>query len=167
MSVVLLSVLAVLVLLFPLMLHPLSMGVMLMLAATTLSLLMGSLFSGWVGMVMFLIYVGGLLVMFVFVITFLSSATLTSISFLGGFISMIYLSLFIPDGSTLSLLVEKNSVPFSKMLMESSSTSMYVGAVSILFVLLSVVSYLSADPMKSLRGQQIYVYTWAKSSSCF
>nr|DBA44302.1 TPA_asm: NADH dehydrogenase subunit 6 [Peltospira operculata] len=51
----------------PVMMHPLSLGLSIMLCSLSICLLIGALGSGWFGFILFLIFVGGLLVMFAYV----------------------------------------------------------------------------------------------------
>nr|YP_009158197.1 NADH dehydrogenase subunit 6 [Pomacea maculata]AKN78482.1 NADH dehydrogenase subunit 6 [Pomacea occulta]ART65958.1 NADH dehydrogenase subunit 6 [Pomacea maculata] len=53
----------------PLMTQPLSLGLIIMLSTLLMCLLAGLFFSSWYAYILFLIYVGGLLVMFIYVAT--------------------------------------------------------------------------------------------------
>nr|QKJ80228.1 NADH dehydrogenase subunit 6 [Cephalothrix sp. BMK-2020] len=57
-----------LVFLVPLMVQPLSLGLLVMMVSFLLSLMVGYMFISWFGFLLFLIYIGGLLVMFSYVI---------------------------------------------------------------------------------------------------
>nr|BAJ09676.1 NADH dehydrogenase subunit 6 [Batillaria cumingii] len=81
------------VFLFPLMAQPLSLGLSIMLSTMLLCLLVGLYLSSWYGYILFLIYVGGLLVMFAYV------AALSPNVLFGGATPLIFLvaaQLFLP-----------------------------------------------------------------------
>nr|YP_010974590.1 NADH dehydrogenase subunit 6 [Pomacea reevei]WNR57043.1 NADH dehydrogenase subunit 6 [Pomacea reevei] len=66
---ILLSLSLVMIFMLPLMSQPLSLGLIIMFSTLLMCLLMGSFFSSWYAYILFLIYVGGLLVMFIYVAT--------------------------------------------------------------------------------------------------
>nr|ABM53210.1 NADH dehydrogenase subunit 6 [Cephalothrix rufifrons] len=62
------SVLFSLLILIPIMVQPLSLGLIVMFVSIILSGMVGFMFISWFGFLLFLIYVGGLLVMFAYVV---------------------------------------------------------------------------------------------------
>nr|BAJ09652.1 NADH dehydrogenase subunit 6 [Cerithidea djadjariensis]BAJ09660.1 NADH dehydrogenase subunit 6 [Cerithidea djadjariensis]BDA99912.1 NADH dehydrogenase subunit 6 [Pirenella pupiformis] len=81
------------VFLFPLMAQPLSLGLSIMFSTMLLCLAVGMFLSSWYGYILFLIYVGGLLVMFAYV-----AALSPNVLFGGGgpFIFLAFTQFFVP-----------------------------------------------------------------------
>nr|DBA44273.1 TPA_asm: NADH dehydrogenase subunit 6 [Peltospira delicata] len=66
-SYILFSLSVSLFFIMPIMLHPLSLGLCILFCSLSVCLLIGVLSYGWFGFILFLIFVGGLLVMFAYV----------------------------------------------------------------------------------------------------
>nr|YP_009489707.1 NADH dehydrogenase subunit 6 [Falcidens halanychi]AWH02143.1 NADH dehydrogenase subunit 6 [Falcidens halanychi] len=140
---------------FPLLSQPFSLGVMLFSVASLLSLLFSGVLSSWVGMILFLIYVGGMLVMFIFVISFLPNISFPFVSFFISFIMAVFLSLLIGGFNFYSWFVLKSEVEtlyLSNFFLDSANLSVYLGLVSILFVILVGVATLCFSQKNTMRG---------------
>nr|YP_009092238.1 NADH dehydrogenase subunit 6 [Scutopus ventrolineatus]AHI45701.1 NADH dehydrogenase subunit 6 [Scutopus ventrolineatus] len=151
----LLIMLSFFVFMFPFMLQPLSLGILLISTACSMSVIFSVMWSSWLGLILFLMYIGGLLVMFVFVISFLESKlfffSVKFISFLlwAGFSVVVFNKMVV--GSSFFL----NSCELwsnSQMLLGSMSFSIYVGVVMLLFAMLVIVVYICGVSKGSIRG---------------
>nr|AWL21417.1 NADH dehydrogenase subunit 6 [Psilodens balduri] len=142
--------------LFPLLVQPFSLGVFLLVVACVMSFVIGGLFSSWVGMFMFLIYVGGLLVMFVFVLSFLTNLSFSFIWFVLSFLVSGLVSAFFLSNSiglkSVSLGSFSKEMGLSLFLLEPISSSMFIGLVALLFVIMVAVVKLCCYPGVSVRG---------------
>nr|BCQ06397.1 NADH dehydrogenase subunit 6 [Cellana nigrolineata] len=100
------SILLSMILMTPMMMQPMSLGLNLMLVISLTSIFMASFISTWYSYMLFLIYVGGLLVMFAYVASiipnhlFSSMKTITMILILSVIFFYIVLVTFTPDTST-------------------------------------------------------------------
>nr|YP_009499362.1 NADH dehydrogenase subunit 6 [Scutopus robustus]AWL21430.1 NADH dehydrogenase subunit 6 [Scutopus robustus] len=140
-------------LVFPFLVHPYSMGFLLVLSAFSISLSFSWMFSSWVGFILFLLYVGGLLVMFLFVISIMPDSGFgfsPLIFFLGGgFLMFPFRGM---EGGGSSSLYEKEGMDLSQLFIGSQSLAMYSFLVVLLFIGLVVVVSVCSSPTGSLRG---------------
>nr|QIQ23135.1 NADH dehydrogenase subunit 6 [Rochia nilotica] len=148
--------------LMPLMAQPLSLGLCIMILSSFSCILLGVMTSSWYGYILFLIYVGGLLVMFAYVSAlapnnFFSSAK----SLFGGFIILVLmLSILglvsVPASSfmvsNLNVSMSKITASFGGTIVSPSSISlMILMGVVLLINLLAVVKvcYYQQGPLRS------------------
>nr|YP_010852302.1 NADH dehydrogenase subunit 6 [Desmaulus extinctorium]WGH72834.1 NADH dehydrogenase subunit 6 [Desmaulus extinctorium] len=144
-SVVLISISISIMMLFPMMSQPLSLGLIIVVSSFMLCVVSGLSLSAWYAYVLFLIYVGAMLVMFVYVAA-LSPNILFSGKVSGGFIlffsvvlSVILMFFLFPDLVSLC-----SSDSFSKLkMMKSFSLQMTYNLMIPVFVGLSVVLLLN------------------------
>nr|YP_010241772.1 NADH dehydrogenase subunit 6 [Terebellum terebellum]QTI82459.1 NADH dehydrogenase subunit 6 [Terebellum terebellum] len=87
-TMVMLSITTSMLMLLPLMAQPLSLGLVIMLSTLMMCCLSALMLSSWYGYILFLIYVGGLLVMFAYV-----AALSPNVLFSGGYSIMFFFSL--------------------------------------------------------------------------
>nr|QBC73231.1 NADH dehydrogenase subunit 6 [Divia briandi] len=144
------SLLLALIFAMPMMMQPLSLGLCIMMISLMSCMLLGLTFSSWFSYVLFLIYVGGLLVMFVYVAAlapntlFSSLKSLMGISFLS-VIMFLLLTLLSPTDvsflyDTLTLDHTSQNTKTGIAMVSSSNVSMLIGLALILLMnLLAVV----------------------------
>nr|YP_009318358.1 NADH dehydrogenase subunit 6 [Stomatella planulata]AOZ71839.1 NADH dehydrogenase subunit 6 [Stomatella planulata] len=150
-----------LIFMMPMMLQPLSLGLCIMGLSGVMCILVGLVVSSWYGYVLFLVYVGGLLVMFAYVSALAPNNFFSSASSVVGFIFMGFLSFFLMgimyflDLSYLSNLMsfegEKSSSSSGSMIIGSSSMCLVIVLGTVLLVnLLAVVKvcYYQQGPLR-------------------
>nr|YP_009738990.1 NADH dehydrogenase subunit 6 [Koreoleptoxis nodifila]QIC19430.1 NADH dehydrogenase subunit 6 [Koreoleptoxis nodifila] len=166
------------VFLFPLMAQPLSLGLSIMLSTMFLCILIAMYLSSWYGYILFLIYVGGLLVMFAYVaalspnilfsgmgpfLFFLSTQTLVPI--------MVFNSIFL-DTNNLSFLAGQLELTSSMKILGSelaspSLISILVGLGIILLINLVVVVKICYYQHSTLRPYKaVYANAHSKNPPC-
>nr|YP_009318306.1 NADH dehydrogenase subunit 6 [Lunella granulata]AOZ71787.1 NADH dehydrogenase subunit 6 [Lunella granulata] len=163
MSVIITSSLCLsLILLLPTMTQPLSLGLCIMIYSVMASVLLGITMASWYSYVLFLVYVGGLLVMFAYVSALAPNNFFSSLKSIFGFLIsfiMILLTLFFlhtPDSSFLiwsdQLSLSKKNVSSGEMLINPSEASVIIFLGTILLInLLAVVKvcYYQQGPLRS------------------
>nr|YP_003204778.1 NADH dehydrogenase subunit 6 [Cymbium olla]ACF04872.1 NADH dehydrogenase subunit 6 [Cymbium olla] len=145
----------------PLMSQPLSLGLSIMYSTLMMCLMMGMFLSSWYGYVLFLIYIGGLLVMFAYV-----AALSPNMLFGSMFPMVIYITLFcvssvfiywimFTDVSSIGILNFYMSLEFNKMLsiemVSPQVVSILIGLAIILLITLVVVVKICYYQQTSLR----------------
>nr|YP_003434438.1 NADH dehydrogenase subunit 6 [Chaetoderma nitidulum]ABM69282.1 NADH dehydrogenase subunit 6 [Chaetoderma nitidulum] len=152
------SILFFFVCLYPFLSQPFSLGVILFFVTMLMKILFSELISSWVGMLLFLIYVGGVLVMFVFVISFLPNISFPFMSFFFCFSGVVSgMFLMGEDMKSELILSGFESFKFSFFFLEGVSVSLYMGLIMVLFMILVAVSVLCFSQKNSMRGYQNYV----------
>nr|QXP99770.1 NADH dehydrogenase subunit 6 [Melanoides tuberculata] len=164
------------VFLFPLMAQPLSLGLSIMFSTLLLCLLVGLYISSWYAYILFLIYVGGLLVMFAYVAALspniLFGSTKPFFFFLGTQILMspiLFYSVF-PDISTLSQTLNSqeallNMKTLGIELVSPSLISVLIGLGIILLINLIVVVKICYYQHGTLRPHKtIYATAYSKNT---
>nr|YP_009192114.1 NADH dehydrogenase subunit 6 [Angaria neglecta]ALK03358.1 NADH dehydrogenase subunit 6 [Angaria neglecta] len=151
-----------LLLLMFIMLQPLSLGLCIMALSTSLCILIGLISSSWYGYILFLIYIGGLLVMFAYVSALAPNNFFSSIKAISLFLTTILVFLMLT--STLytmdlkfmeycgSLYSSKTMHSSGRMLISPSNMSlMIILGVILLINLLAVVKicYYQQGPLRS------------------
>nr|YP_010713529.1 NADH dehydrogenase subunit 6 [Lyncina vitellus]WDA98661.1 NADH dehydrogenase subunit 6 [Lyncina vitellus] len=149
------------VFMFPLMAQPLSLGLSIMISTLLMCALTGMMLSSWYGYILFLIYVGGLLVMFAYV-----AALSPNILFGSGFPLLLFFMLLVPlsvafylypvkDFSVMSTLNDYSSFMYLKSfgseLISPDSVSILIGLGTILLLNLIVVVKICYYQHASLR----------------
>nr|YP_009572107.1 NADH dehydrogenase subunit 6 [Umbonium thomasi]QBI37698.1 NADH dehydrogenase subunit 6 [Umbonium thomasi] len=160
--VIVLSFCFSLMFMMPSMLQPLSLGLCVMILSIFMCMLLGLLVSSWYGYVLFLVYVGGLLVMFAYVSALAPNNFFSSIKSVVGFLfvwlsSIIMVStLYFPSSGVVagvSLFSEFKDVSSSGMMVISpSSMCLVIVLGSVLLInLLAVVKicYYQQGPLRS------------------
>nr|ART64887.1 NADH dehydrogenase subunit 6 [Cerithidea sinensis] len=161
------------VFLFPLMVQPLSLGLSIMFSTMLLCLAVGILLSSWYGYILFLIYVGGLLVMFAYVaalspnVLFGGSGSVMFLIFTQFFVPVIMFNSMFLDLSDLSpLLSSREMLTNMKILgielVSPSLISVLVGLGVILLINLIVVVKICYYQRSTLRP---FKTTYANSNS--
>nr|AHC94331.1 NADH dehydrogenase subunit 6 [Nerita fulgurans] len=155
------SLLLALIFSMPMMMQPLSLGLCIMMISLFWCILLGLTYSSWFSYVLFLIYVGGLLVMFVYVAALAPNTLFSSLKSLSGimavsFVMLIALATLTPKD--LSFLYDVSSLDhFSEsmktgiLMVSSSNISMLIGLGLILLMnLLAVVKvcYYQQGPLR-------------------
>nr|YP_009231991.1 NADH dehydrogenase subunit 6 [Tegula lividomaculata]AMA07352.1 NADH dehydrogenase subunit 6 [Tegula lividomaculata] len=148
--------------LMPMMMQPLSLGLCIMLLTGLSCVLLGVVMSSWYGYVLFLVYVGGLLVMFAYVSalapnTFFSSVkSIVSWAFSFIFVSTMLIIFYVPDFSFLGwldqLATEKTIVSSGNIIVAPSMINVIIVLGAVLLVnLLAVVKvcYYQQGPLRS------------------
>nr|YP_010902182.1 NADH dehydrogenase subunit 6 [Lunella correensis]QHD20090.1 NADH dehydrogenase subunit 6 [Lunella correensis]QUV72917.1 NADH dehydrogenase subunit 6 [Lunella correensis]QYF08449.1 NADH dehydrogenase subunit 6 [Lunella correensis] len=151
-----------LTLLLPTMTQPLSLGLCIMIYSVTASILLGIMVASWYSYVLFLVYVGGLLVMFAYVSALAPNNFFSSLNsifgFLVSFIMILLTLLFLhtPDSSSLiwldQLSLSKKTLSSGEMLINPSEASVVIFLGVILLInLLAVVKvcYYQQGPLRS------------------
>nr|DBA44234.1 TPA_asm: NADH dehydrogenase subunit 6 [Cyathermia naticoides] len=145
----------------PTMMHPLSVGLCIMLCSLVSCFLVGLLNYSWFGFILFLIFVGGLLVMFAYVSALSPNVYFSGMNLIFGFfilwtlVTFIFLNLFFSDSLLTSDLFSQ-SFSFGKSslgekLVSSSCVSVMIGlGVVLLLNLLAVVKicYYQQGPLR-------------------
>nr|ANZ03397.1 NADH dehydrogenase subunit 6 [Georissa bangueyensis] len=140
---IILSLLISSIFLLPTMKQPMSLGLTIMMITFFISILLAFIFSSWYGYLLFLIYIGGLLVMFIYV-----SALIPNILFYYSpyFFSLIPINIFM-----VILFIYKKSLPFSEMTLTQNSNLISISKTGIslthlssinLFIILSLILFL-------------------------
>nr|ANH79458.1 NADH dehydrogenase subunit 6 [Conus textile] len=148
-------------LILPMMSQPLSLGLVIMISTLFMCLISGMTISAWYGYILFLIYVGGLLVMFAYV------AALSPNVLFGGIIPLLSLILLFPmlfvflyfcylkDSSYLSFHSSFSKLMYLKMygveLISPYMISVLIGLGTILLINLIVVAKICYYQQASLR----------------
>nr|ARI50050.1 NADH dehydrogenase subunit 6 [Steromphala umbilicaris] len=158
---VVLSLCFSLIFMMPSMLQPLSLGLCVMSLSMALCVLLGLVGSSWYGYVLFLVYVGGLLVMFAYVSALAPNNFFSSIKSVFGFVLMFVVGClmvstlyFVESGFISSLVVfdEGKTVVSSGMMIVSASSMCLViilGSVLLLNLLAVVkVCYYQQGPLR-------------------
>ena len=139
--------------LFPLS-PPLSRGILILIVALIVSFLVSSRFSSWFGILIFLIYVGGLLVMFAY---FSSIGPNQQLEFSKVFafivIGRLYFSLFSPSLLPLSCPPLLSS-PIILFLISWPNVIVFLGLASVLFLALVIVAKITSSAEGPLRPFQ-------------
>nr|YP_009417601.1 NADH dehydrogenase subunit 6 [Steromphala umbilicaris]AQD17685.1 NADH dehydrogenase subunit 6 [Steromphala umbilicaris]AQD17698.1 NADH dehydrogenase subunit 6 [Steromphala umbilicaris] len=158
---VVLSLCFSLIFMMPSMLQPLSLGLCVMSLSIGLCVLLGLVGSSWYGYVLFLVYVGGLLVMFAYVSALAPNNFFSSIKSVFGFVLMFVIgcvmvsTLYFVDSGFISGLVSftenKNVVSSGMMIIGASSMCLVIVLGSVLLLnLLAVVKvcYYQQGPLR-------------------
>nr|UWT52306.1 NADH dehydrogenase subunit 6 [Neomphalidae sp. Hatoma] len=145
----------------PIMMHPLSLGLCILLCSLVSCFLVGLLSHSWFGFILFLIFVGGLLVMFAYVSAlspnvYFSSKNLIFFFFiLWGFVMLSFAGLFFSETLATSDLMETSfsfyNSSMGEKLMSPSCISVMIGLGAILLLnLLAVVKicYYQQGPLR-------------------
>nr|AWH98395.1 NADH dehydrogenase subunit 6 [Conus tabidus] len=148
-------------LILPMMSQPLSLGLVIMVSTLFMCLVSGMTVSAWYGYILFLIYVGGLLVMFAYV------AALSPNVLFGGLTPLISLILFVPilfalfyfcffkDSSYLGFEPSFSKLTYLKMygveLISPYMISVLIGLGTVLLINLIVVAKICYYQQASLR----------------
>nr|YP_010546427.1 NADH dehydrogenase subunit 6 [Nerita histrio]QWS05787.1 NADH dehydrogenase subunit 6 [Nerita chamaeleon]UYI29943.1 NADH dehydrogenase subunit 6 [Nerita histrio] len=155
------SLLLALIFSMPMMMQPLSLGLCIMMISLFWCILLGLTYSSWFSYVLFLIYVGGLLVMFVYVAALAPNTLFSSLKSLSGIMMvstfMLILSIaltpkdlsFLSDISSLDHFSENMKTGI--LMVSSSNISMLIGLGLILLMnLLAVVKvcYYQQGPLR-------------------
>nr|YP_009231978.1 NADH dehydrogenase subunit 6 [Bolma rugosa]AMA07326.1 NADH dehydrogenase subunit 6 [Bolma rugosa] len=148
--------------LMPSMVQPLSLGLCIMMFSVLICVLLGVVMASWYSYILFLVYVGGLLVMFAYVSALAPNNFFSSlksvVSFLVVFITVSFMLffLYIPDFSFLSwendLTSYKSSFSSGKGVINPSSASVVIFLGTVLLInLLAVVKvcYYQQGPLRS------------------
>nr|YP_009434646.1 NADH dehydrogenase subunit 6 [Tectus pyramis]ATF29378.1 NADH dehydrogenase subunit 6 [Tectus pyramis] len=149
--------------LMPLMVQPLSLGMCIMVLSGISCIVLGMLMSSWYGYILFLIYVGGLLVMFAYVSALApnnlfsgKSKLLTNFLLLFPLSMIMLMVLHIPDFNFLTSVDlvsgKKSSISFGGVIVSPSSISLMVFMGVILLInLIAVVKvcYYQHGPLRS------------------
>nr|QTF74786.1 NADH dehydrogenase subunit 6 [Aspa marginata] len=148
-------------LLLPLMAQPLSLGLVIMFATLMMCSISAMLLSSWYGYILFLIYVGGLLVMFAYVaalspnVLFGSGSPLIFFVFMLIFLGIIMFMYPLIDFSSLNYLSSYSSYKFLKMygteMVSPQMISILIGLGIILLINLVVVVKICYYQHASLR----------------
>nr|QMP96517.1 NADH dehydrogenase subunit 6 [Bithynia leachii] len=132
------------VLMFPLMAQPLSLGLNIMLATLFLCALSSMLISSWYAYILFLIYVGGLLVMFAYVASLTPNILFSNFNSLFLLILLLipsfyvfysYISLDLPTLGSLNQWMELNKLKKQGIQLTSSSQISILIALGIILLL--------------------------------
>uniref|UniRef100_UPI0030E0E6DB NADH dehydrogenase subunit 6 n=1 Tax=Nerita undata TaxID=335533 RepID=UPI0030E0E6DB len=155
------SLLLALIFSMPMMMQPLSLGLCIMMISLFWCILLGLTYSSWFSYVLFLIYVGGLLVMFVYVAALAPNTLFSSLKSLSGIMMVSIFMLIMLTTLTpkdLSFLYDVSSLDqFSEnmktgiLMVSSSNISMLIGLGLILLMnLLAVVKvcYYQQGPLR-------------------
>nr|YP_010546414.1 NADH dehydrogenase subunit 6 [Nerita reticulata]UYI29930.1 NADH dehydrogenase subunit 6 [Nerita reticulata] len=155
------SLLLALIFSMPMMMQPLSLGLCIMMISLFWCILLGLMYSSWFSYVLFLIYVGGLLVMFVYVAALAPNTLFSSLKSLSGVMSVSIFTLvllitltpkdlsFLSDISSLDQFSENMKTGI--LMVSSSNISMLIGLGLILLMnLLAVVKvcYYQQGPLR-------------------
>nr|UGY86774.1 NADH dehydrogenase subunit 6 [Lamellomphalus manusensis] len=145
----------------PTMLHPLSIGLCIMLCSLTSCLLIGLLGHSWFGFILFLIFVGGLLVMFAYVAALSPNVYFSGGNLMFGFfilwasVTFFFSGLFFIDSllsnDIFSLSFSFNKSYWGEKLISPSCVSIMVGlGIVLLLNLLAVVKicYYQQGPLR-------------------
>nr|YP_010241732.1 NADH dehydrogenase subunit 6 [Struthiolaria papulosa]QTI82420.1 NADH dehydrogenase subunit 6 [Struthiolaria papulosa] len=121
-SIILMSFTICSSLLLPMMAQPLSLGLVIMMLTLLMCCLSAMLLSSWYGYILFLIYVGGLLVMFAYV-----AALSPNMLFTGSYPMLLMFLLFIPfyDMIYFSYFVDSSSLEYFSTFSSSMYLKMY------------------------------------------
>nr|YP_009925551.1 NADH dehydrogenase subunit 6 [Tanea lineata]QNH82274.1 NADH dehydrogenase subunit 6 [Tanea lineata] len=149
------------VFLFPLMAQPLSLGLSIMISTLLMCMLTAMLLSSWYGYILFLIYVGGLLVMFAYVSALSPNVLFSGMGALVFFTFTVVLTLItlyfymFGDMSLISYSFDFSQLKSLKMygnqLVSSHTTSILIGLGTILLINLVVVVKICYYQQASLR----------------
>nr|YP_009742317.1 NADH dehydrogenase subunit 6 [Cryptonatica andoi]QID90412.1 NADH dehydrogenase subunit 6 [Cryptonatica andoi] len=121
-SLILLALTSSSVFMFPLMTQPLSLGLSIMISTLFMCTLTAMLLSSWYGYILFLIYVGGLLVMFAYV-----SALSPNVLFsgMGAMILFVFLSILLTGIFYFYMFTDLSMISYSFMFPESKTLKIY------------------------------------------
>nr|QOW07332.1 NADH dehydrogenase subunit 6 [Costapex baldwinae] len=148
-------------LILPLMIQPLSLGLVVMFSTLFMCMISALMLSSWYGFILFLIYVGGLLVMFAYV-----AALSPNVLFGGGYpvmimflvlipMTFIFYSYYLTDLPSLGYLTDFLNLKFLKMygteMVSPQMISILVGLAIILLINLVVVVKICYYQHASLR----------------
>nr|URF21526.1 NADH dehydrogenase subunit 6 [Neritina iris] len=155
------SMLLALIFAMPMMMQPLSLGLCIMGISLFWCILLGLTYSSWFSYVLFLIYVGGLLVMFVYVAALAPNTLFSSLKSLVGITTMsalLFPLILIYTPKDLSFLYDNLSLDYYSesmktgiLMISSSNISMLIGLGLILLMnLLAVVKvcYYQQGPLR-------------------
>nr|YP_010998251.1 NADH dehydrogenase subunit 6 [Hua aristarchorum]WPM86408.1 NADH dehydrogenase subunit 6 [Hua aristarchorum] len=175
---IILSLVLCSVFLFPLMAQPLSLGLSIMLSTMLMCVLIAAYLSSWYGYILFLIYVGGLLVMFVYVAA-LSPNTL--FGGMGPFLFLLSTQVLMPFMIFNFIFLDTNDLSFLPGLREEMSSmktlgiqlvspsliSVLVGLGVILLINLIVVVKICYYQWGTLRPYKtMYANSYSKNPPC-
>nr|YP_010943489.1 NADH dehydrogenase subunit 6 [Tonna galea]WLS55622.1 NADH dehydrogenase subunit 6 [Tonna galea]WNO19561.1 NADH dehydrogenase subunit 6 [Tonna galea] len=148
-------------LLLPLMAQPLSLGLVIMFSTLMMCSISAMLISSWYGYILFLIYVGGLLVMFAYVaalspnVLFGSGSPLILFFFMSLILSMMMFAYPLIDFSSINYMSFYSSFKFMKMygteMVSPQMISILIGLALILLINLIVVVKICYYQHASLR----------------
>nr|QBC73213.1 NADH dehydrogenase subunit 6 [Pseudococculinidae sp. MNHN-IM-2013-40847] len=156
------SLLMALLCLMPLMLQPLSLGLSIMMLTTLISILIGMFFSSWYSYILFLVFIGGLLVMFAYVSVLIPNMVFSSMTPMLTFMMMFLFSFFLlnifpisSSQSISSIQMPQNSLKTMisssmELTLISSTSIMIILGILLLFALLAVVKicYYQQSPLR-------------------
>nr|YP_009262607.1 NADH dehydrogenase subunit 6 [Conus striatus]ANI87272.1 NADH dehydrogenase subunit 6 [Conus striatus] len=148
-------------LILPMMSQPLSLGLVIMMSTLLMCLVSGMTTSAWYGYILFLIYVGGLLVMFAYVAALSPNVLFGGLSPLFGLIlffpisCMFFYFYFLKDSSYLSFQSSFSKFMYLKMygveLISPYMISILIGLGTVLLINLIVVAKICYYQQASLR----------------
>nr|YP_010890229.1 NADH dehydrogenase subunit 6 [Conus litteratus]WJJ70326.1 NADH dehydrogenase subunit 6 [Conus litteratus] len=148
-------------LILPMMSQPLSLGLVIMISTLFMCLVSGMTISAWYGYILFLIYVGGLLVMFAYVaalspnVLFGSLAPLVTLIVIFPFLFIFLYFYFLKDSSYLSFEFSFSKFAYLKMygveLISPYMISILIGLGTVLLINLVVVAKICYYQQASLR----------------
>nr|UZF97222.1 NADH dehydrogenase subunit 6 [Conus textile] len=148
-------------LILPMMSQPLSLGLVIMVLTLLMCLVSGMTISAWYGYILFLIYVGGLLVMFAYVaalspnVLFGGLTSLLSLVVLFPMLFVFFYFYFFKDSTYLSSYSSSSSLMYLKMygveLISPYMISVLIGLGTVLLINLVVVAKICYYQQASLR----------------
>nr|YP_009512509.1 NADH dehydrogenase subunit 6 [Chicoreus torrefactus]AXJ93063.1 NADH dehydrogenase subunit 6 [Chicoreus torrefactus]QUL61402.1 NADH dehydrogenase subunit 6 [Chicoreus asianus] len=147
--------------LLPLMFQPLSLGLVIMISTLLMCVVAAITLSSWYGFILFLIYVGGLLVMFAYVAALSPNVLFGSMKpalfyiFLLMILSLFFFGYFFIDSSSIGYLTDHNLMKHMKMygmeMVSPHMASILIGLATILLINLVVVVKICYYTHASLR----------------
>nr|QIZ12660.1 NADH dehydrogenase subunit 6 [Callochiton steinenii] len=165
MIIMLFSFLMSLMLVFPLMVQPLSVGGLVLIMSFVISAMVGFQINSWFGFVLFLIYIGGLLIMFIYVASLVPNMIFNNTFIIMGFVLFYLLFMFMFFNIEFlggfmemdSLMINNKSTLFNMLgitMFSKENINIIMGLGIILFlVLICVVKicYFSMGPLRSFK----------------
>lgn len=139
----------------PLSSNPLTLGILILLTALLLSSIFASSISSWLAFLIFLIYIGGILVIFSYFVSVIPNQTL-SINQLK-FMTITFIILTILSQWFLLTPIIKLSTPQIKLIYTSSNIPMLIFLASTLFLIIVIVVKISSQRKGPLRSFTKYV----------
>ena len=151
----LISLICATALALPLSSNPLTLGILILLTALLLSSIFASSISSWLAFLIFLIYIGGILVIFSYFVSVIPNQTL-SINQLK-FITITFILLTILSQWLLLTPIIKFSTPQINLIYTSSNTPILIFLASTLFLIIVIVVKISSQRKGPLRSFIKYV----------
>nr|YP_010472541.1 NADH dehydrogenase subunit 6 [Mitrella albuginosa]UVG40726.1 NADH dehydrogenase subunit 6 [Mitrella albuginosa] len=164
-------------LMLPMMAQPLSLGLVIMISTLLMCFISAMTLSSWYGYILFLIYVGGLLVMFAYVAALspnvlfggmgpLFSSCLLILPLMGGMFMYPLIDLSFVDNLS-SYMELKFLKMYGVQMVSPQMISILIGLAVILLVNLIVVVKICYYQQASLRPFKSYAKSYSKSTSSF